>query len=247
MKTSVEFFVPAAYGNFMNALRSALLLVATLALAVAGPIIREPGAIYLSDFEDNPLKLKVLQPARSFFDIKMTRYAGTLRPGQEVEVTAIADAAYRVRGKAQQGQIVAWVDPEYLEPLSEDFVANLKKLAERQKLVAALIENKEVAIGMTTEEVQQSIGKPNKKTARANETEAEQIWEYVKYTSIPQRTYVTGPTGVVSTAVTYIKKPVGSLSIVFNQNVVQSLEQTEGTLASGEQTTIVPAPVYLNW
>jgi len=215
--------------------------------AFADPIIREPGVIYLSDFSETPLKLKVLKPAPSFFDIKETRYAGTLRAGQAVEVTAIADSGYRVRGKAQQGQILSWVNPEYLEPLSEEFIANLKKLSERQKLVAALIENNEVAIGMTSEEVLQSIGKPNKKTARANETEAEQVWEYVKYTYIPQNTYVTGPNGVVSTATTYIKKPIGTLSIVFGEDVVKSLEQTEGTLASGNQTTIVPAPVYLYW
>src|SRR5215470_343726 len=51
----------------------------------ASPIIRETGAIYLSDFGEKPLRLRVLRPAPCYFDIKMTRYAGTLRFPQVVQ------------------------------------------------------------------------------------------------------------------------------------------------------------------
>ena len=47
--------------------------------AEAAPIIRESGAIYLSDFGQKPLRLRVLRPAPCYFDIGMTRYAGTAR------------------------------------------------------------------------------------------------------------------------------------------------------------------------
>jgi hypothetical protein len=57
----------------------------------AGPIVRETGAIYLSDFGQKPLRLKILRPAPCYFDISMTRYAGTLRFPQVVQVEAFAD------------------------------------------------------------------------------------------------------------------------------------------------------------
>ncbi|HEY5769002.1 MAG TPA: hypothetical protein VIS71_04060, partial [Terrimicrobium sp.] len=57
----------------------ALLLLLVATEADAAPIVRETGAIYLSDFGQKPLRLRVLRPAPCYFDIGMTRYAGTLR------------------------------------------------------------------------------------------------------------------------------------------------------------------------
>ena len=83
----------------------------------AGPIVRETGAIYLSDFDQKPLRLKVLRPAPCYFDIGMTRYAGTLRFPQIVQVEAFADYGCRIRGNAQQGGVAAWIPYNEIEPL----------------------------------------------------------------------------------------------------------------------------------
>ena len=89
----------------------------------AAPIIREAGAIYLSDFGQKPLRLKVLRPAPCYFDIGMTRYAGTLRFPQIVQVEAFSDFGCRVRGNAQQGGVAAWIPYNELEPLPEGLLA----------------------------------------------------------------------------------------------------------------------------
>jgi hypothetical protein len=47
--------------------------------------------------------------------------------GQLVEVQAVSDGAYRVRGLAQQGQVLGWIEPRYLSPLKPEFLANLKQ------------------------------------------------------------------------------------------------------------------------
>ena len=130
----------------------------------AAPIIREAGAIYLSDFGQKPLRLKVLRPAPCYFDIGMTRYAGTLRFPQTVQVEAFADNGCRIRGNAQQGGVAAWIPYSELEPLPEGLLANLKRSEERRRVVDALIARNEVAIGMTIAEVGRSLGKPQKVT-----------------------------------------------------------------------------------
>lgn len=66
---------------------------------------REEGALYLEDVLENPIKLKVIKPANTYSSLKGERYLGTLRVDQEVTLLAVSDRAYRVRGKAQQGQI----------------------------------------------------------------------------------------------------------------------------------------------
>jgi len=231
--------------------------------AEARPIIRESGAIYLSDFGQKPLRLRVLRPAPCYFDINMTRYAGTLRFPQVVQVEAFSDFGCRIRGNAQQGGVAAWVPYNELEPLPEGLLANLKKSEERRKVVDELIARNEVAIGMTIDEVGRSLGKPQKITNRADQEGTTQIWEFIKYDLVPQTTYapaygqtivnpphrppVIVPSGGYYPATIWVKVPVGSLKVVFKDGIVDSLDQTEGTLYGGGQVSVVTPPINVYW
>jgi len=247
-------------------------LVPALALflssAVAAPIIREPGAIYLSDFAMKPLRLKVLEPAPAYFDTAQSRYAGTLRFPQTVQIEGIdANGLLRIRGNAQQGGIAAWVNPQFIEPLPDGLVENLRKSEARRIEVEALIAQNEVALGMTDSEVGRSIGRPQKKTSRADKSGTQQIWEYVRYQLVPQTTYVPvnnqtvitfqsgkdRPGGALiqnapgfSASTIYVKVPIGTLTVTFKDNVVESLDQSEGTTVGG-QVSIVAPPLNVIW
>ncbi len=215
--------------------------------STAAPIIREPGAIYLSDFGVKPLKAKLIGAASGYFDIGLTRYVGTLKYPQVVQVEAFGDEACRVRGNAQQGGVAAWVLHKDLEPMPDGLLANLKKSEERRQLVEGLIAKNEVAIGMTVDEVGRSLGKPQKRTNRADKNGTQQVWEFIKYELIPQSTYVPGNNTFISIpggpkkpetvivqnggfATVYVKVPVGKLTVTFKDNIVESLDQSEGTL-----------------
>lgn len=242
---------PATFSIMRRLRRFALpagLLLASAASLLAAPIIREPGAIYLSDFDAKPMKLSVLAPAPAYFDYAGTRYVGTLRFPQAVEVQAISDRAYRIRGNAQQGPILGWVDPKSLQPIAPETLATLKKAEERRVVVADLLARNQVAIGLTATEVEASIGKPQKRTTKAAKGQTpEQIWEYVKYATIPQNTNIVGPGGAFSVATTYVKTPIGHLTITFKDGVVESLDQSEGTILTGNETTIVAPPILVVW
>ena len=247
--------------------RFALFLFFVAAETDARPIIREAGAIYLSDFGQKPLRLKVLRPAPCYFDIGMTRYAGTLRFPQTVQVEAFADNGCRIRGNAQQGGVAAWIPYNELEPLPEGLLSNLKKSEERRRVVDALIARNEVAIGMTIEEVGRSLGKPQKITNRADQRGTRQIWEYIKYTLVPQTTYTPSygqtiikypgtpkkPQTVIVQGggyypnTIYVKVPVGTLTVSFRDGIVDTLDQSEGTLTGAGQVSIVTPPVNVYW
>jgi hypothetical protein len=256
----------------LESMKTFALLLASLVVAVgtstapAGPIVRDPGAIYLSDFGLKPLPLKVLRPAPCFFDMAMTRYAGTLRFPQTVKVEAVADKVCRIRGNAQQGGVAAWVAYDELEPLPEGLLANLKKSEERRQIVEALIAKNEVAIGMTVDEVGRSLGKPQKKTKRADKDGTQQVWEFIKYDLVPQTTYapgytqtiikdgkkkpgnviVQGQSGYFANTI-YVKVPVGTLTVTFKDDIVESLDQSEGTLVGAGQVSIVTPPISVYW
>ncbi len=242
-----------------------LLIAATLLVAAQGlpasPIIREPGAVYLSDFEMKPLRLPLRGATPCYFDTARTRFAGELRFPQSVQIEAVAaDGMLRVRGNARQGGVAAWIDPSAVQGIPDGLVDNLRKAEKRRIEVEALIAKNEVALGMTVEEVQRSLGKPQKRTNRASKEGTQQIWEYIKYDLVPQTTVVPTSTQVVinpgkgtntpglivqntgglAASTVYIKVPVGTLTVTFRDGIVDALDQSEGTTQGGQVSVVVP-------
>lgn len=220
------------------------LIAGASSILASGPVIREVGAVYLEDFTKKNPQVAVLAEGPIFFDITMKRFLGNLKAGQLVELQAISDGGYRVKGKAYQGQVVGWIDPKYLQTLAPEFVEELNKANDRLAMVRALIAKNEVALGMTQPEVLESLGKPQKKTSRLDAKGKQEVWEYVRYDNVPQTQTVLDAFGRPFNTTVYLKVPVGQLAVVFNDDLVSSLEQTEGTLAGGG-AKIVPAPIEI--
>ncbi len=222
-----------------------------LALLCATPLhaalVREEGALYLEDALDRPLKIAVAAQAPIYFDLAMQRYLGVLRQPQVVELLAIAGGAYRVRGQARQGGVAGWVEAKNLAPLDEKFLAALKESARRRTEVKALIEKNEVAINMTPEEVAASLGKPAKKTSRLDATGRHETWDYVRYERIPQQVTGYDRNGQLVSQTRYVKIPNGRLAVIFDNNLVSALEQTEGSLTADSRVRIVTAPVEVRY
>jgi len=221
------------------------LTAADLFAANDQPLFREPGFVYLADFGQKPLRVALKAPADAYFDTALTRYAGTLRYPQAVEVLGFGDGLYRIRGRAQQGQILAYLPSAALEPVDPELIANLRKAEERRRVVEALIAKNEVALGMTPEEVRRSLGKPQKKTQTANAEGVSQVWEFVTYALIPQFTTGIGPNGFPVQTTTYIKTPKGKMDVHFKDGIVSELRQSEGTVLTGNETTVVVPPLFV--
>jgi hypothetical protein len=247
----LRLFPDSRYSSAVKALLSLVLAFLICAAAhgagTSGAVIREEGAIYLEDLLVKPARLATIGDAPIYYHNDFARYLGTLRKGQIVELQAVTDKAYRVRGVAQQGQVAGWVDPKYLNPLKKDFLDNLKQNAARLEQVKALIAKNEVAINMTVEEVQQALGKPTKKTSRLDASGREDVWEFIRYERVPQETVGRDQNGNLISNIIYIKVPTGKLAITFANNLVTTLEQTEGSLEKGAQAKIIPAPFNVTY
>jgi hypothetical protein len=231
----------------LHLLLGLLLLLATPWPGRGAAVIREEGAIYLEDLLPRPVKLATIQDTPIFWKIDLRKSLGILRKGQLVEVQAVSDGAYRVRGQAQQGQVLGWVEPGFLSPLKPEFLANLKQNAARKAEVEALIERNEVAINMTAEEVGRALGKPAKKTSRLDGNGREDVWEFVRFERVPQEVVGYDRYGRLVTTYVYVKVPSGKLSVVFQNNLVSSLEQSEGLIERAAQVKIVAVPFNVVW
>lgn len=226
----------------MRAIAFLLLSLTAAFAAPSGAVIREEGAVYLEDVIPKPVKLAITADAPIFYKIDMARYLGTLQRGQLVEVQAISDKAYRVRGAARQGQVAGWVDPKFITPLKPEFIESVRQNAARKAEVDALIEKNEVAINMTPDEVSRALGKPGKKTARLDAQGRAEVWEFIRYERVPQEVTGYDRSGRLVTSITYVKVPAGKLSVSFENNLVSALEQSEGVLERDARVKLVPAP-----
>ncbi|MCE9612041.1 MAG: hypothetical protein K8R23_17730 [Chthoniobacter sp.] len=215
--------------------------------ASSGAVVREEGAIYLEDLVPKPVRLATIADTPIHYKIDMERYLGTLKKGQIVELQAVSDHAYRVRGKAAQGQVAGWVDPKFLNALPKDFIANLKQNAARRDEVAALIVKNEVAVNMTPDEVLKSLGKPNKKSSHLDAKGREETWEFVKYELIPREIVGRDIDGNLVKKIIYEKVPKGKLAISFVNDLVATVEQTEGSLEKAARVKIIPAPFIVSF
>jgi len=172
-------------------------------------------------------------------------YLGVLRRGTTAELVAVADGGIRVRGTAQQGGVVGWVNAAGLTPLKTEFIESLKHNAKRKADVDALIAKGEAALNMTPEEVTSALGKPQKKSTKLDVKGRQEVWEFIRYARVPQETTGYDSNGRIVRTTVYIKVPAGKLAVTFDNNLVTSLEQTEGTTDVPGPIRLVPAPLVV--
>lgn len=234
--------------------KSVTVLLALCALAAAPApaerskynLPREKGATYVRDVLDEKerIQIKVLRPTRVFLTKDARNVVDVLRAGHPVDLEAFTEFAYRVRGMGTQGMVAGWVNPRDLEALPPGLLDNLRQMVRRREQVDKLIDAKQVALGMTTEEVAESRGRPTKRSHRLTAGGRTEVWEYIEYENIPQYDYIRGPcTGAVFKRFShYVQIEKGKITVEFQDGVVTALSGKED-LRRKRDLAIVPAPL----
>lgn len=210
----------------------------------------DPDVIYLDKHLDRTITLLVAKPAIAYASKKGKnggRRLGIFKAGTKVQLLAMTDKAYRVKGKASHAGVTGWVNPKLLASKDKNFITNLKKLYERQIAVNELVAQKEVAIGMTLDEVRESLGEPT-------ETEIEQTregtsgkWDYVVTEEQKHyRTVVDPHTGRYFRQVSHVTTEERSRTTVkFKENIVTSVTRKKNN--GPGKVRIIPAPIIFHW
>jgi hypothetical protein len=210
-------------------------------------IDRDPDVVHLAEHVKAPIELRVIKDAPVYSDKNGNRKLGTLQADQTVVLEAMTERAYKVRGKGQKHGLSGWVGPHAFASKDPDFVANLKKLHARQIEVQALIEEKQVALGMTPEEVSRSRGNPTKTTVKQTEKGQSGRWEYIDYEQVSHYNYVRDPvSGNVFRQLSHVtREEKGKTVVEFDNGVVSALEESEQR--GGAAVKIIVPPVILAW
>jgi hypothetical protein len=208
----------------------------------------DPGVIYMERHFDEPVMLKVVKEAPVFSDKGGRHKLGALKADQSVKLEAMTDKAYKVRGQGTRDGIAGWVPPwAFAMDKDPQFVENLKKLYERQIEVNKLIAEKQVAVGMTIEEVEESRGRPTKTQLRRTDKGQSGKWEYIDYEEVRHYITVRDPvTGALYRQLSHVtQEEKGKTAVEFVDNVVSAVEESEDR--QGGNVRIIIPPVVFGW
>lgn len=206
---------------------------------------REPGAIYLEDFSEDKVELLAIKQEPIYVSPQRKRAIGQLRKGKKVTLIAMTNKQYLIRGMALHGQVKGWIFPNALQGLNKDFSDKLHALYERKKVVDELIKNKQIALGMNTGEVVESMGKPSRKNSKLDRGGRLDTYEYSTFERVAQYRFRRDSQGNLFRQKYYVKMETGKLSVTFKNDIVESIEETEGNPLGGGDLKIVPIPIEL--
>lgn len=207
----------------------------------------DPEVIYLEHALPDPVKLSVIKEAPVYADKEGNRRLGFLKTNQLVQLEAITEKVYRVRGQSLHGGVSGWVAPWAFTSKDPDFVENLKNLYHRQMTVQAVIEAEAVAIGMTLDEVGQSRGKPTKSTVRRTVSGESGKWEFIDYEEVKHYvTRIDPVSGIAYRQLSHVTQEETAKTVVeFENDVVVAVEESEDR-QGGNVRVIVP-PLVFRW
>lgn len=235
----------------MILLGSCLLLPASAAPKPARKSLleSEPGVVYLAQTLKKPIELKVIKEAPVFSDNQGRHRLGTLKADQNVQLEAITDKIYRIRGQGTTNGIAGWVAPWAFSSNDPDFIAHLKQLYDRQIQVQKLIDAKAVATGMSMEEVELSIGKPTKTNLRKTEKGQSGLWEYVKSKEVQHFVTRTDPTtGQLYRQFSHTTvEEISRTNVEFVDDIVTAVEESESHRHRNRTIQVIVPPVCWGW
>ena len=225
-----------------------LALLALTLPAVALPNKLETDVVYTEEFAPEGIKLKVEKPGWVFESKKGGRKYGALKVGTTVDLIHFTEKAYYVRGKRSNNEGVSgWVTPAAFSSKEPEFIKKLKAVHTRQLTVRQLIEDKEIALGMTPEEVSKVLGEPTKTTLRRTAKGQSQVWEFVEVEVHKHYATVRDPyTGAYFRQYTHSTTEEKSKKVIeFDNGYVSATEFSEQT--KKVRPKIITAPIIFSW
>ena len=188
--------------------------------------LREPGVLYLPGNVPEKVTVVIKAVTTVFTQRNFQTVVGFLDPGQTVEILGSAPDGYILRGSYRNNTITGWIHPQDL-PTGFDprIFEAAEKTQERRDAIAAAIANKTVVTGMTPDEVQQSVGRPEQTATKTDANGSSVTWIFTTYKEEPQYSYAIDAFGRPVLQTYYVKIPIGRMIVGFANGVVASIEE----------------------
>lgn len=212
-------------------------------------INNDPNVIYVEDISEDIITFKVAHERPVYLSKNGNRAIGRLKVGSLCQLIGFDDRAFYIKGEAIHSNVTGWVTPYALEKVDEEFVSDIKKVYDRELLIRELIAQKEVAFGMTPNEVELILGEPTKTKIRRTAKGSNGTYEYLETSEQKHYTNSIDPISgqifrIFSHTTTEISKRI---LIEFTDNAVSAIENEKDNSTKRRKTKIVTSPIYIDW
>jgi hypothetical protein len=190
--------------------------------------VRYDDVVYLDDSHELTLHLKVLHRTPINFSRDPQSLNAYLAEGQTVDVIGLGETQYYVSARTATGLTQGWVDAHFIEAPPAALLAKLREHREEAQTRRKLIDQHEVAVGMSRADVRASLGKPDR-TARVHTRQGDQEqWLYTTYQYVPMYTQYNDDLGRQRHAVSYHRQASGQKTVMFqNDQVTEIVDKQE--------------------
>ena len=235
------------YSKLLNAAILMVVSFTATASAQLSSMNNDPEVVYLEEHLDRKVELLTVSDTTVYSDKKANHRLGVYRADTKLQLIALSKYAYKVKGQATHSIVNGWVNPKLLASKDKDFIANFKKLYERQLIVKELVANNDVAIGMTLKEVAMSLGEPTETEVKQTREGESGQWEYIEREEQKHyKTVVDPQTGQIFRQVSHTTVEEKSrTTLEFESNVVTSITRKKNNGAGNSK--IIPTPVVLHF
>lgn len=208
--------------------------------ALSSAEIRYGDVIYLEEWKQPALHLKVLHRTPITVSRDPSSVVAYLAPGEVVEILGLGETQHYVAARVATGAAKGWVDAQALETPPEELLARLHTRREKARAHRESIERHEVTVTMTRADVHASLGKPDR-TSRVHTPEGEEEqWFYAVYKYLPYYTQSYDANGQARQVVSYRREATGHKVITFrNDEAVEIAEEQE---EKGRQPSVITVP-----
>ena len=213
-----------------------------LSLLVFLPVTGVPGAetryddvVYFADFNHPPLLLKVLRQTVVIFPRNSKKVVANLAAGKSVSVIGLGETQYFIEVRKTFGNVQGWVDVSALTAPPAAIGEELRRLRDRAEAHRALIERREVVVGMTKAEVRASLGEPEHTERIQLPSGVEERWSYTAYKYTPHYVRAVKETSQFSQKLSYGRVPSGHKMITFRQEEVAEIADDNLTEAGSPE------------
>ncbi len=202
----------------------------------------DPSVVYMNQHYAQPVQLQVIDNFPIFSDKNAKNKVGILLGNQIVNLEAMTEFGYKVRGKGATQGVAGWVSPKAFASKDPNFVENLKASYARLVEVQRLIANHEIAIGMTPEEVVRSLGEPTERRIKRGRKGISGTLSWVEYKEVKHfQTFADPLSGQRIRRYTHTTREEKSrVDVDFEKGVVSSIEESDRQLPTGPKIIVRP-------
>ena len=208
---------------------SCLLLLALTfsgAIAQVPEALREKGVLYFDGNLPDKITATLHAATTVYTENNFDMAIATLYPGQQVELVGMSPEGYLLKTTFRNNTLNGWIKPADLPSGIDPALFDLaKKNQARRDAVADAIAKKTVIQGMTTDEVQQAVGKPAQVSSHTDAAGSSLTWIYTTYRDEIRYAQSQDVYGRPFSYSYTVQVPTGQMIIDFTGTVVTSITQ----------------------